>query len=86
MYGAWRYCLCTLQRKRGLTPFEKLLGDQVFAATVVVTGKICIKVEKSGQETTIAKINQILNSSIDVKTNFHRHITHQSVDSPDPLY
>jgi heavy metal translocating P-type ATPase len=51
-------------------PLEKLLGDQVFASTVVVSGKICIKVEKSGQETTIAKINQILNSSIDVKTNF----------------
>jgi len=51
-------------------PLEKLLGDQVLAATVVVTGKICIKVEKSGQETTIAKINQILNRSLDVKTNF----------------
>ncbi|RKZ79040.1 MAG: heavy metal translocating P-type ATPase [Candidatus Parabeggiatoa sp. nov. 1] len=51
-------------------PLEKLPGDQVFAATVVVAGKICIKVEKSGQETTIAKINQILNHSIDVKTNF----------------
>jgi len=51
-------------------PLEKLPGDQVFAATIVVAGKICIKVEKSGQETTIAKISQILNHSIDVKTNF----------------
>jgi len=50
-------------------PLEKLPGDQVFAATIVVAGKICIKVEKSGQETTIAKISQILNS-VDVKTNF----------------
>ncbi len=51
-------------------PLEKSLGDQVFAATIVVAGKILIKVEKSGQETTIAKISQILNRSIDVKTNF----------------
>jgi len=51
-------------------PLEKLLGDQVFASTIVIAGKICIKVEKSGQETTIAKISQILNHSIDVKTNF----------------
>ncbi|RKZ49619.1 MAG: hypothetical protein DRR08_30885 [Candidatus Parabeggiatoa sp. nov. 2] len=44
-------------------PIEKEVGDQVFAATVVVAGKICIKVEKSGQETTIAKISHILNHS-----------------------
>lgn len=49
-------------------PLEKLPGEQVFAATVVVCGKVCVRVEKSGQETTIAKINQILNRSTDFKT------------------
>ncbi|OQW91940.1 MAG: hypothetical protein BWK78_03180 [Thiotrichaceae bacterium IS1] len=49
-------------------PLEKLSGDQVFAATIVVTGKIGVKVERSGPETTIAKINQILNNSINFKT------------------
>jgi len=50
-------------------PIEKISGNQVLAATIVVTGRIFIKVEKSGQETTIAKINQILNRSLDFKTN-----------------
>jgi Cu2+-exporting ATPase len=51
-------------------PVEKLSGDQVFAATIVIAGRIYVKVEKSGQETNISKINQILNRSIDFKTNF----------------
>jgi Cu2+-exporting ATPase len=50
-------------------PIDKLPGDPVLAATIVVTGRIFIRVEKSGQETAIAKINQILNRSLDFKTN-----------------
>ncbi len=50
-------------------PAEKEVGDRVFASTILVTGRIHIKVDKSGQETTVAKIVQILNQSIDYKTN-----------------
>ncbi|MCI5149329.1 MAG: HAD family hydrolase [Candidatus Electrothrix sp. MAN1_4] len=50
-------------------PAEKVPGDPVLAATIVITGRIFIKVERSGQETTVAKINQVLNSSLDFKTN-----------------
>jgi Cu2+-exporting ATPase len=47
-------------------PVEKWIGEQVFASTVVITGRIYVQVEKSGQETTIAKIGHILNHSIDL--------------------
>ncbi|MEK8021809.1 MAG: heavy metal translocating P-type ATPase [Candidatus Parabeggiatoa sp.] len=49
-------------------PAEKGLGDQVFASTLVVSGKVYVKVEKAGQETTIAKIRDILEKSTDYKT------------------
>ncbi len=50
-------------------PVEKQPGDQVFASTVIVSGRILVKVEKSGQETTIAKIGHILNHSTDFKSS-----------------
>jgi len=46
-------------------PVEKEFGDEVFAATLVLSGKIYIKVEKAGNDSTVAKITQILNGSID---------------------
>jgi heavy metal translocating P-type ATPase len=49
-------------------PSEKQPGDQVFASTVIVGGRILVKVEKSGQETTIAKISHILTHSTDFKS------------------
>jgi len=49
-------------------PVEKKNGDQVFASTVLITGKIYIQVEKSGQDTTIAQIGQILNQSTSFKS------------------
>jgi len=50
-------------------PAEKGLGDQVFASTIVITGKIYVTVEKSGSETTISKIGEILSRSANFKTN-----------------
>jgi len=50
-------------------PTEKIIGDHVFASTVVITGKIFVKIEKSGQDTTVAKIEQILNHTSDFKSN-----------------
>ena len=49
------------------TPAEKGVGDRVFAATLMVAGKILVQVEKSGTETASAKISQILNDTAGYK-------------------
>jgi heavy metal translocating P-type ATPase len=49
-------------------PAEKSIGDKVFATTIVISGRILVKTEKTGQETTFAKIDQILNNSARFKT------------------
>ncbi len=48
-------------------PAEKGTGDNVFASTHIMTGRILVKVEKTGKETTIAKIGDILNHTADFK-------------------
>ncbi|MCI5116352.1 MAG: heavy metal translocating P-type ATPase [Candidatus Electrothrix sp. LOE1_4_5] len=50
-------------------PVEKGIGDQVLASTFLMTGRIYMKVEKSGQDTTIAKVGQILENSTHFKSN-----------------
>jgi heavy metal translocating P-type ATPase len=45
------------------TPAEKGVGDQVFASTVMVAGKMHVSVEKSGEQTATSKIAQILNDT-----------------------
>jgi len=50
-------------------PAEKEVGSLVFASTILITGHIHIKVSKSGQDTTIAKIGQILNDSVNFQTS-----------------
>ncbi len=42
------------------TPAEKTPGDRVFAATILVGGKVYVMVERSGSETASAQISQIL--------------------------
>lgn len=49
------------------TPSEKSPGDRVFAATLMVAGKIFVEVETAGAETASAKIAQILNDSAGYK-------------------
>ncbi|EDN69967.1 cation-transporting ATPase [Beggiatoa sp. PS] len=49
-------------------PSEKGVDDRVFAYTSVVSGRICIKVEKTGKNTTISKIDDILNQTVDFKS------------------
>jgi Cu2+-exporting ATPase len=44
-------------------PVEKAPGDTVYAATVVLAGKIYVRVEKAGNETVSAKIGQVLNKT-----------------------
>jgi len=50
-------------------PVEKESGDPVFALTGVLSGRIYIRVEKTGEETTAAQIGQILNRTVDGKTD-----------------
>jgi Cu2+-exporting ATPase len=50
-------------------PVEKGLGAEVFALTLVLSGKIYIHAHKTGQETTAAQIANILNNTISTKTD-----------------
>ena len=49
-------------------PVEKGVGEPVFALTTVLLGRICVRVEKAGEETTAAQIGRILNQTVDFKT------------------
>ena len=44
-------------------PAEKEEGDQVFASTIVLAGKIRIQVEQAGEESVAAQIGNILNNT-----------------------
>ena len=46
-------------------PFEASVNDSVFASTMVLSGKISIRVEKTGTETVTAQIGQILDNTAD---------------------
>ena len=48
-------------------PTDKGTGDRVFASTMVISGRISIQMEKSGQETIVAKIAETINNSIEFK-------------------
>lgn len=48
-------------------PIEKGEGDIVLASTMVLTGRLCIRVEKAGQATVAAKITHLLNQTTDFK-------------------
>jgi len=50
-------------------PAEKFVGDQVFASTILISGRIRVQVEQSGQETTVAQISDIINNTIDFKNS-----------------
>jgi Cu2+-exporting ATPase len=49
-------------------PVEKDVGDRVLASTFIMTGRIYMRVEKSGQDTTVAKIGEILKNSTHFKS------------------
>jgi len=48
-------------------PAEKGIGEKVFATTQVISGKILVKTEQTGQQTTAAKIDTILKQSAQFK-------------------
>jgi len=52
-------------------PVEKETGDRVFATTLVLTGRLSIRVESAGKETVTAKIGDILQKTSDYKDTLH---------------
>lgn len=46
-------------------PVEKTVGDTVLAATLVLGGRLEVRVEKTGQETAAAKIGEVLNRTVE---------------------
>ena len=46
------------------TPAEKTIGGKVFASTVMVAGKVVVRVERAGKDTASSKISQILNKTV----------------------
>lgn len=46
-------------------PVEKAPGDPVLAATLVLGGKIGVRVEKTGSETAAARIGEVLNQTVE---------------------
>lgn len=57
--------------QQGLTgesqPVEKEAGEKVFATTLVLSGRILVKVENTGSNTNAAKIGQILEQTLEYK-------------------
>lgn len=49
-------------------PAEKEVGNEVFASTIVIEGRIFIRVEKLGSETVAAQIGNILRNTTDFKS------------------
>jgi len=50
-------------------PVDKGIGESVLASTIVLEGKVGIKVEKAGTETVAAQIGDILNHTADFKSS-----------------
>jgi len=50
-------------------PVDKGIDDEVFASTTILSGHIYAKVEKAGETTTVAKIVQVLNNTVDFKSS-----------------
>jgi heavy metal translocating P-type ATPase len=48
-------------------PVEKSLGDEVFASTLLLSGRLCIQAKTAGNATVAAKIGQILNHTQNYK-------------------
>jgi Cu2+-exporting ATPase len=62
-------------------PAEKSVGDEVMAATLVVSGKMDVRVERTGNATTAGQIGEILNRTAQSKLSMQLSI----LDSVDRL-
>ncbi|KPA18382.1 hypothetical protein MHK_001398, partial [Candidatus Magnetomorum sp. HK-1] len=50
-------------------PVEKIAGDHVFASTLIVRGRIYIKVQKTGKDTLASELCEILKNTADFKSS-----------------
>ncbi|MCV6638707.1 heavy metal translocating P-type ATPase [Candidatus Albibeggiatoa sp. nov. NOAA] len=50
-------------------PVERTVGDKVFASTLLVSGSVHLQVEKTGAETTVSKLGDLLNHTSTFKTS-----------------
>ncbi|MEM7538373.1 MAG: heavy metal translocating P-type ATPase [Chloroflexota bacterium] len=48
-------------------PVDKEVGDLALASTMVLSGRICLQVERTGQSTVVAKIGELLTTTSDFK-------------------
>jgi Cu2+-exporting ATPase len=63
-------------------PEEKMQGDKVFAATLVISGRITVRVEKTGIDTVAAQITNILDKTDDFISTLQtrsEHLANRSV-------
>lgn len=49
-------------------PVERGVGEVVLASTIVLSGTLCIQVERAGRETAAAQIGRVLETAIDFKS------------------
>ncbi len=66
-------------------PLEKGIGEQVFASTIVLSGKILIKVEQTGLDTNISKITNILAHTVEFKTHLQSRAETWADNAAKPL-
>ena len=57
-----------------LQPAEKDKGDEVFASTLLIAGKIWLNVDKKGDDTAISAIGRILNDETCLETSFQSDV------------
>lgn len=57
-------------------PVEKDVGDSVLASTIVLSGRICIAVQKAGDATVAAQIGEMLTHTDDFKQLLHSRSEH----------
>ncbi len=66
-------------------PVEKEVGDAVFALTIVLSGRIHIEVEKAGEDSSAAQISQLLNQTINFKSDMQFQVEAASERSVIPM-
>jgi heavy metal translocating P-type ATPase len=49
-------------------PVEKTVGDQVYTATLVLTGKLTVTVEQAGTATMVARMAEVLAQTVDFRS------------------
>ncbi len=66
-------------------PVEKIKGAEVFASTLILSGKIQIKVKQTGSDTNIAKINQLFTDTTEFKSDVQTRAETIANDVATPL-